>query len=147
MEKRHAELDSVLADLGRGVGGIRGDDGHFRQDRRGGREPRLRDAHPHVRDSGGDRLNRGRDRRLAAPSAISARTYFFLVLSGLATGGSWLCYYRALKLGPASLVAPIDKMSVVLVALFAVLFLGEKLTPLHVLGVGLIVGGAILVAL
>ncbi len=81
------------------------------------------------------------------PSAISARTYVFLVLSGLATGGSWLCYYRALKLGPASLVAPIDKMSVVLVALFAVLFLGEKMTLIHVLGVALIAGGAILVAL
>jgi transporter family protein len=81
------------------------------------------------------------------PTAISARTYVFLVLSGLATGGSWLCYYRALKLGPASLVAPIDKMSVVLVALFAVLFLGEKMTLIHVLGVALIAGGAILVAL
>ena len=81
------------------------------------------------------------------PAAISARTYVFLILSGLATGGSWLCYYRALKLGPASLVAPIDKMSVVLVALFAVLFLGEKITIIHALGVALIAGGAILVAL
>jgi transporter family protein len=81
------------------------------------------------------------------PTAISSRTYIFLILSGLATGGSWLCYYRALKLGPASLVAPIDKMSVVLVALFAILFLGERLTLLHGLGVALIAGGAILVAL
>ena len=81
------------------------------------------------------------------PAAISSRTYIFLILSGLATGGSWLCYYRALKLGPASLVAPIDKMSVVLVALFAILFLGERLTLLHGLGVALIAGGAILVAL
>lgn len=80
------------------------------------------------------------------PAAISSRTYVFLVLSGLATGGSWLCYYRALKLGPASLVAPIDKMSVVLVAIFAVLFLGERLTLLHGLGVAMIAGGAILIA-
>jgi transporter family protein len=81
------------------------------------------------------------------PTAISSRTYIFLILSGLATGGSWLCYYRALKLGPASLVAPIDKMSVVLVALFAILFLGERLTLLHGLGVALIAGGAILIAI
>lgn len=71
----------------------------------------------------------------------------FLVLSGLATGGSWLSYYRALKLGPASLVAPIDKMSVVLVAVFAILLVGERLTLLHGLGAALIAGGAILVAI
>jgi transporter family protein len=81
------------------------------------------------------------------PSSISRHTYLFLLLSGLATGGSWLCYYRALKLGPASLVAPIDKLSVVLVAVFAILFLGERLTLLHGLGIALIAGGAILVAL
>jgi transporter family protein len=70
-----------------------------------------------------------------------------LVLSGLATGASWLCYYRALKLGPASKVAPIDKLSVVMVALFAFAFLGERLSPRNWIGVGLIAGGAILVAL
>jgi transporter family protein len=79
-------------------------------------------------------------------SSISGRSYLFLVLSGLATGGSWLCYFRALKLGDAARVAPIDKLSVVLVALFGVAFLGEKLGALNWLGVALIAGGAVLVA-
>jgi transporter family protein len=65
---------------------------------------------------------------------------------GLATGGSWLCYFRALKLGDASLVAPIDKLSVVLVALFGVVFLGEHLTLPNWFGFALIAVGAILVA-
>ena len=60
-------------------------------------------------------------------NSVSGRSYLFLVLSGLATGGSWLCYFRALKLGDAARVAPIDKLSVVLVAIFGALFLGEKL--------------------
>jgi transporter family protein len=81
------------------------------------------------------------------PASISARTYLFLVLSGLATGASWLCYFRALKLGNAAQVAPIDKLSVVLVAIFGVLFLGEKLAPLNWFGVALIAVGALLVAL
>ncbi|MBN8959312.1 MAG: EamA family transporter [Rhizobiales bacterium] len=81
------------------------------------------------------------------PASISARTYLFLVLSGLATGASWLCYFRALKLGNAAQVAPIDKLSVVLVAIFGVLFLGEKLMPLNWFGVALIAVGALLVAL
>ena len=54
-----------------------------------------------------------------SPGSVSARTYGFLVLSGLATGASWICYFRALKLGPAALVAPVDKLSVVLVAIFS----------------------------
>src|SRR3954465_4556430 len=62
-----------------------------------------------------------------APGSISGRTYVFLVLSGLAAGGSWICYFRALKVGQAAQVAPVDKLSVVLVALFGVMFLGEKL--------------------
>jgi transporter family protein len=81
-----------------------------------------------------------------APSSISGRTYAFLVLSGLATGASWLCYFRALKLGNAGQVAPVDKMSVVLVAIFGVLFLGEKLALTNWIGVALIATGAILVA-
>lgn len=81
-----------------------------------------------------------------APDAISGKSYVFLVLSGLATGASWLCYYRALKLGPASRVAPIDKMSVVLVALFAFVFLGERLSGRNWLGIAFIAGGAVLVA-
>ena len=78
--------------------------------------------------------------------SVSARSYVFLVLSGLATGGSWLCYFRALKLGEAARVAPIDKLSVVLVAIFGAAFLGEKLAPQNWLGVALIALGAILVA-
>jgi transporter family protein len=81
------------------------------------------------------------------PSAISGRTYLFLLLSGLGTGGSWLCYFRALKLGNAGQVAPVDKMSVVLVAIFGAVFLGEKLSLLNWFGVSLIAIGAVLVAL
>lgn len=81
-----------------------------------------------------------------APSSVSARSYVFLLLSGLATGGSWLCYFRALKLGDAARVAPIDKLSVVLVALFGVLFLGERLSAFNWTGVALIAAGTILVA-
>ncbi|MBV8777481.1 MAG: EamA family transporter [Alphaproteobacteria bacterium] len=80
------------------------------------------------------------------PAAIGGRTYLFLVLSGLGTGASWLCYFRALQLGDAARVAPIDKLSVVLVALFGVGFLGERLTALNWLGVGAIAAGAVLVA-
>ena len=78
--------------------------------------------------------------------SISGKTYLFLMLSGLATGASWLCYFRALKLGNASQVAPIDKLSVVLVAVFGVIFLGERLSGVNWLGVGLIAAGAVLVA-
>jgi bacterial/archaeal transporter family protein len=78
--------------------------------------------------------------------SVSGRSYLFLILSGLATGGSWVCYFRALKLGDAARVAPIDKLSVVLVALFGVLFLGERLSGTNWLGVLLIAVGAVLVA-
>ena len=81
------------------------------------------------------------------PASIAPRTYLFLVLSGLATGASWLCYFRALKLGNASQVAPVDKLSVVLVAIFGSLLLGEKLTMVNWFGVALIALGAVLVAL
>lgn len=81
-----------------------------------------------------------------ALGSISTRTYVFLGLSGLATGASWLCYFRALKLGNAAQVAPIDKLSVVLVAVFGVLFLGERLSGANWLGVALIAAGAVLVA-
>jgi transporter family protein len=79
-------------------------------------------------------------------SEISGRTYLFLVLSGLATGASWLCYFRALKLGQAAQVAPIDKLSVVLVAVFGVAFLGESLSALSWLGIMLIAAGAGIIA-
>jgi len=81
-----------------------------------------------------------------APGAVSGRTYLFLALSGLATGASWLCYFRALKLGDAARVAPLDKLSVVLVAVFGVLFLGERLSGPNWAGVALIAAGAVLVA-
>ena len=80
-------------------------------------------------------------------ASISVRSYWFLLLSGLATGASWVCYFRALKLGDAARVAPIDKLSVVLVAIFGVLFLGERLSSTNWLGVALIAAGAVLVAL
>ena len=84
--------------------------------------------------------------RLTNPGPISAKSWLFLLLSGLGTGASWLCYFRALKLGPATLVAPIDKLSVVLVALFGVAFLGERPSLNGWLGIALIAAGAVLIA-
>ena len=81
-----------------------------------------------------------------SPGSVSPRSYAFLVLSGLATGASWVCYFRALKLGDASQVAPIDKLSVVLVAVFAFLFLGERPSGQNWLGIALIAAGAVLIA-
>lgn len=80
------------------------------------------------------------------PTELPGRTLLFLALSGLATGASWLCYYRALQLGQAAQVAPVDKLSVVLVAVFGVAFLSEKLSPANWAGVALIAAGAVLVA-
>lgn len=79
-----------------------------------------------------------------SPGDVGARTWVFLVLSGLATGASWICYFRALKLGDASLVAPVDKLSVVLVAVFGVTLLGETLSGLQWAGVAMVGGGAVL---
>jgi len=81
-----------------------------------------------------------------SPGEVSTRSYVFLLLSGLGTGASWLCYFRALKLGDAARVAPIDKLSVVLVALFGVAFLGERLSGINWLGIAFIGAGAALVA-
>ena len=78
--------------------------------------------------------------------SISRRSWIFLVLSGLCTGLSWLCYFRALQLGPVSGVAPIDKLSVAFVIVFAWLFLGEALTPVKVLGGSLLTAGALVLA-
>ena len=80
-------------------------------------------------------------------SSITPKTYIFLLLSGLATGASWICYFRALQIGNASQVAPVDKLSVVLVAIFGTMFLNERLSTFNWLGIGLIATGAILVAL
>lgn len=78
--------------------------------------------------------------------SISGRSYVFLIASGIATGASWICYFRALKLGDAARVAPVDKLSVVLVAVFGVVFLREHLTLSNWAGVVLIACGAMLVA-
>ena len=87
------------------------------------------------------------NRQPNAFSALTGKTWVFLTLSGCATGLSWLCYFRALQMGEASRVAPIDKLSVVLVILLATLFLGERLTWGKGAGALLIAAGAIAVAL
>ena len=79
-------------------------------------------------------------------SRATARTWLFLGLSGLATGASWLCYFRALQLGDASKVAPVDKLSVVVAMVLAMLFLGEHLTWRHWIGAAFIVTGAVIIA-
>jgi len=84
--------------------------------------------------------------QLQSPAAVPSRTWIFLVLSGLATGASWVCYFRALKTGDAAKVAPIDKLSVVLVAVFAAGFLGERPSPAAWAGISLIAAGAVLIA-
>ena len=80
-------------------------------------------------------------------SVMAGKSGLFLVLSALATGASWVCYYRALKVGDAVKVAPVDKLSVVLVALFAVAFLGERPAPRDWLGITLIAAGVVLLPL
>lgn len=80
-------------------------------------------------------------------SAISRKSWIFLILSGLATGGSWLCYYKALQLGDASKVVPIDKMSVVITLVLAFAFLHEKVTPKSIIGCILITAGTLLMVL
>jgi len=79
----------------------------------------------------------------ADPTALSARTLGFLVLSGLATGASWVCYFRALKIGDASKVAPVDKLSLLLVAIFAVIFLGERPSFREWSGIALVGAGVL----
>ena len=81
------------------------------------------------------------------PMDLRGKTVLFLVLSGLATGASWVCYFRALKIGDASKVAPIDKLSVVLVALFAVVFLGERPSAREWLGISLVGAGVVVLGL
>lgn len=78
---------------------------------------------------------------------ISRRSWLFLILSGLATGASWLCYYRALQLGPASKVVPIDKLSVVITLVLAALLLHEQVTPKSALGCLLLGAGTLLMVL
>lgn len=81
------------------------------------------------------------------PFALSQKTWLFLSLSALATGASWVCYFRALQIGEASKVAPVDKFSVVLVALFAVIFLSERPSPREWLGIVLVTAGVVVLSL
>ncbi|SIQ72657.1 transporter family protein [Aeromonas sp. RU39B] len=81
------------------------------------------------------------------PANLPAKSWLFLILSGLATGASWVCYFRALKVGQAYQVAPIDKLSVVLVVVFAALFLGERPVPKDWLAIAMIAGGVLLLAI
>jgi len=83
-------------------------------------------------------------RKWSNPFELSSRTWLFLVLSGLATGASWVCYFRALKIGEASKVAPVDKLSLLLVAVFAFLFLNERPSVREWVGI-LMVGAGVLV--
>ena len=80
------------------------------------------------------------------PFELSAKTWLFLGLSGLATGASWVCYFRALKIGDASKVAPVDKLSLVLVAVFAFTFLGERPSLREWSGIAMVAGGVLLLA-
>lgn len=82
----------------------------------------------------------------SSPFDLPARTWLFLVLSGLATGASWVCYFRALKVGDASLVAPVDKLSVLLVTVFAVAFLGERPSVREWTGILMIGAGVFVLA-
>lgn len=82
----------------------------------------------------------------ANPFELSRKTWLFLGLSGLATGASWVCYFRALKLGEASKVAPVDKLSLVLVAVFAFTFLGERPSLREWTGIAMVAGGVLLLA-
>ena len=81
------------------------------------------------------------------PSQLPARSLLFLVLSAFATGASWVCYFRALKAGDASKVAPVDKLSVVLVAIFAVAFLGERPAVREWLGIAMVAGGVLVLSI
>ncbi|MEJ2793671.1 EamA family transporter [Iodobacter sp. LRB] len=81
------------------------------------------------------------------PFALTAKTWIFLTLSALATGISWLCYFRALQIGDASKVAPVDKFSLVLVAVFAFAFLGERPSPREWLGIALVAAGVLVLAI
>ncbi|KAF0204892.1 MAG: hypothetical protein FD173_1474 [Gallionellaceae bacterium] len=81
------------------------------------------------------------------PFSLSSKTWLFLGLSGLATGASWVCYFRALQIGDASKVAPVDKLSLVLVALFAYIFLGEHPSLKDWLGIAMVAAGVLILAI
>jgi len=136
-----------LVSLGALVRGFRGPYGDFRQNRPGRRDSDLATL---IRTLvilvvlGSFISYTGRYRN---PWELQAKTWVFLILSGMATGASWVCYFRALKIGEASKVAPVDKLSLVLVALFAVLFLGERPVAREWLGILLVAVGVFILAL
>jgi len=140
------ELGSVVAGLGGIVGDLCCADRHLREGWRRKRQCRFRDLHPHYHHRGDAGLHFARNGAIPVAGCDFLAQLSFSFLSGLATGASWICYFRALKIGEAAKVAPIDKLSVVLVAIFGVIFLGERLTTPNWLGVALIAAGAILVA-
>ncbi len=82
----------------------------------------------------------------SSPWQLSPKTWTFLILSGLATGASWVCYFRALKIGDASKVAPVDKLSLVLVAIFAVVFLGERPALREWVGIAMVAAGVLVLS-
>ncbi|HEX2951050.1 MAG TPA: EamA family transporter, partial [Armatimonadota bacterium] len=81
------------------------------------------------------------------PLTLPSKTWLFLSLSGLATGASWVCYFRALQVGDASKVAPVDKLSLVLVAIFACVFLGERPALREWIGIAMVAGGVLVLAI
>jgi bacterial/archaeal transporter family protein len=83
----------------------------------------------------------------SSPFTLSSKTWLFLTLSGLATGASWVCYFRALQVGEASKVAPVDKLSLVLVAIFAFTFLGERPALREWVGIAMVAGGVLMLAI
>jgi hypothetical protein len=127
-QRKHENRSCVLAVLGLAVCHLCRTHGNFRQGRSRERQFRLCDLRSHDCHPAGTRGNSRASGQWQSPASISGRSYLFLILSGLATGASWICYFRALKLGDAARVAPIDKLSVVLVVVFGAVFLSEKLS-------------------
>src|SRR5262249_6035035 len=121
-------FDLNLATVGGSVGDFFGPNGNICQGRRGKRECRFCDLRSHDRYSSDPRLHSSGDRPVSAAQRNLLTQLFVSVAVGTGHRRIWICYFRALKIGEAAKVAPIDKLSVVLVALFGVVFLGERLT-------------------
>ena len=138
--ERYVELDC----LGLAVGGLRRADGNLREDRNSECRSRFCDVFcarsSWCSISGLFVVMTG---KWSNPAELSRQTWLFLTLSAFATAASWMCYFRALQMGPASQVAPIDKLSLVLVAVFAYAFLGERPTLRDWCGIGLVAVGVV----
>jgi drug/metabolite transporter (DMT)-like permease len=145
MEKKHGDIGRLVL-LGGAVGSFCSPDGYFCQDRasrRGFRSGDFDSHSNHYRGFVGILFYSG---KWSNPFDLSPSTWLFLGLSGLATGASWVCYFRALKIGEASKVAPVDKLSIVLVAVFAFAFLGERPSLREWSGIAMVAGGVLLLA-